>query len=227
MDPVTLIVAHAILATVAIGAIFPIGGIIIRLLSFRGVWLVHGLFQLIGYFMYIAAFGIGIWMAINLRQLDNIHAILGIVVFALLIFQPFTGYLHHRAWLRIKQRGGWSFLHVWLGRIAIIIGIVNGGLGLQLGMQLPFARPSQTWVIVYSVVAGVLGSLYILSIFIGEKRRSKQIALKKAKRQSTSRNSSSSSAKSRKSTTAGQAKKKKTGSASQTRRSREKQANYA
>lgn len=36
------LVAHAVLATFAFGFLFPAGGILIRLASFRGLWLVHG-----------------------------------------------------------------------------------------------------------------------------------------------------------------------------------------
>lgn len=56
------LIAHAVLATVAFGFMFPAGGILIRLGNFRGLWLVHGLWQLFAYSAYIAAFGLGVFV---------------------------------------------------------------------------------------------------------------------------------------------------------------------
>ncbi|KAI7183375.1 hypothetical protein KC363_g8258, partial [Hortaea werneckii] len=58
----TMIIAHAVLATLAFALLFPVGGIMIRLASFPGLWWVHGLFQIFAYMLYIAAFAIGIYM---------------------------------------------------------------------------------------------------------------------------------------------------------------------
>lgn len=49
----TMIIAHAVLASVAFVFLFPVGGIIIRLASFPGLWWVHGLFQTFAYLLYM------------------------------------------------------------------------------------------------------------------------------------------------------------------------------
>ena len=54
-----------------------------------------------------------------------------------------------------------------MGRAAILLGIVNGALGLEL------ADNSPTGTIVYSVVAAIAGSVYIATIIYGEWKRSK------------------------------------------------------
>lgn len=64
-----VLTAHAVLATLAFALFFPVGGILIRLGNFRGVWLVHGLMQVFAYILYIAAFGLGIWVCISLTPL--------------------------------------------------------------------------------------------------------------------------------------------------------------
>lgn len=58
-----VVTAHAVLACLAFAFLFPVGGILIRLASFRGVWLVHGLIQIVAYIFYIAAFGLGIYVS--------------------------------------------------------------------------------------------------------------------------------------------------------------------
>lgn len=58
-----------------------------------------------------------------------------------------------------------------MGRIAIILGMVNGGLGMQL------SGVSTAYMVVYSVLAGVMGAAYLGAIVYGEmlrKRRSKE-----------------------------------------------------
>jgi hypothetical protein len=169
----TIITAHAVLATLAFGFFFPVGGIMIRLASFPGLWWVHGLFQIFGFLLYTAAFGIGIWMCKNFYTLNDAHPIIGIVLFALLAFQPLLGYLHHVYFKRYNKRTIWSYGHIWFGRIAIILGIVNGGLGLQLAKKTRFLAPSEGAVIGYSVVAGFFGLAYILAVIFGERKRAR------------------------------------------------------
>lgn len=77
------------------------------------------------------------------------------MIVALLGLQPIFGFLHHLQYRRQGQRGIFSHIHIWYGRATIIIGIVNGGLGLQL------SGGSNTYIIVYSVLAGVSALLYV------------------------------------------------------------------
>lgn len=168
-----IITAHAVLATLAFGFFFPVGGIMIRVASFPGLWWVHGLFQMFAFVLYTAAFGIGIWMTKNFYTLNDAHPIIGIVLFALLAFQPLLGLLHHTQFKRYNKRTTWSYGHIWFGRIAIILGIVNGGLGLGLAKRTGFMAPSEGAVIGYSVVAGFFGLAYILAVIFGERKRSR------------------------------------------------------
>jgi hypothetical protein len=62
-----------------------------------------------------------------------------------------------------------SYAHIGIGRIAIILGIVNGGLGLQL------AGAQGSSVIAYAVVAAIMVLLYLASIVYGERKRSKSV----------------------------------------------------
>jgi len=171
-----IITAHAVLAALAFGFFFPVGGIMIRLGSFPGLWIVHGLFQMFGLVLYTAAFGIGIWMCRNFYTLNDAHPIIGIALFALLAFQPLLGFLHHVFFKRHGVRTIWSYGHIWFGRIAIILGIVNGGLGLGLAKRTGFMAPSEGVVIGYSVIAGFFGLAYILAAIYGERKRGRSAA---------------------------------------------------
>jgi hypothetical protein len=90
---------------------------------------------------------------------------MGTAVCALMTLQPVLGYMHHRYFVSHHKRGVVSHVHIWFGRALIIIGIVNGGLGLQL------ANSSNAYIIAYSVIAGIAAILYLAAAFIGERRR--------------------------------------------------------
>jgi hypothetical protein len=150
----------------------------IRLGSFRGVWLVHGFFQLFAYIVYIVAFGLGVWMVNNLpiNLLDTYHPIIGIIVFVLLFFQPILGFVHHVKFKKHNRRTIWSHGHLWLGRIVITLGMINGGLGLLLASDAPTFtafRPNRGQIIAYGVVAGIMWLLWVAAAIIGERRKAR------------------------------------------------------
>lgn len=73
----------------------------------------------------------------------------------LLALQPVLGLLHHRHYLKTQARGLVSYVHIWYGRVLIVLGVINGGLGLQL------ARESDGYIIAYGTVSGVVFFCYI------------------------------------------------------------------
>lgn len=172
-----VLIAHGVLASLAFVLLFPIGSILVRLSSFRGVWLIHGLFQLFAYLVYTAAVGIGIWLASQAPSqvglLHSYHPIIGLVLFAVLFFQPIMGYIHHMKYKKYQCRTLWSYGHLWLGRIGITLGMINGGLGLLLAYDAPLGfAPSRGQLIAYGIVAGIMWLLWVTAAIIGERRRS-------------------------------------------------------
>ncbi|KAF3040196.1 hypothetical protein E8E11_007935 [Didymella keratinophila] len=171
-----MLIVHGVLASLAFVILFPAGSILIRLGSFRGAWLVHGLFQIFAYLVYTAAFGLGIWLAqqapSQVGLLGQYHPIIGLLLFALLFFQPILGYIHHLRYKKLQRRTFWSYGHLWLGRIAITLGMINGGLGLLLAYDAPLGfAPSKGQVIAYGVIAALIWLLYVTAAIIGERRR--------------------------------------------------------
>jgi hypothetical protein len=160
--------AHGTLASIAFVAIFPIGAILVRLANIRHLAWTHGSLQIFGCVIFIAAAGLGVFIAQGGDYLHEPHAIIGMLLLVVLFFMPFAGVIHHRMYKTVQKRTWWSYAHIFTGRAAVVLGMVNGGLGLQLAD----ARSSYT--IAYGVFAGLMGVLYIGAIAFGELKRARK-----------------------------------------------------
>lgn len=164
-----MLIAHGVLASLAFVLLFPAGAIAIRLATFPGVVWLHAAFQICAYLVYIAAFGLGVYMATKMKLLNAYHPIIGIVVLVALFFQPILGFMHHLMFKKYQHRTLWSYAHIWLGRIAVTLGIINGGLGLKLANSMHMS--SQKGIVAYGVVAGFMWLAWVAASVIGERRR--------------------------------------------------------
>ncbi|KAI0831543.1 hypothetical protein F5Y06DRAFT_307762 [Hypoxylon sp. FL0890] len=171
--------AHGVIAALCFTILFPVGAIIMRVIPSRHTWLIHGLFQGMAYLLYVAGAALGIRLIqiikippnnTSLLQLSsaNAHPIIGIVILAVLFFMPPLGIAHHAKFKQLKRRTMYSHAHLWLGRATLTLGIINGGLGLQL------ARASQGVIIAYSIVGGILWLIWLITAVLGEIRRSRK-----------------------------------------------------
>ncbi|KAI9828959.1 MAG: hypothetical protein M1819_006458 [Sarea resinae] len=159
----------------AFAVFYPLGALVMAVFRFRGVVWVHAAVQAFAYLMIVAGVGMGIWIARGEGELNafNGHPTIGIIVFGLMTFQPFLGLAAHRSHvLESSPSSSVSSIsaqkaqpaplkatvptHVWLGRVLIILGIINGGLGLQLSANTTKGE------IAYGIIAGVLGTLYLV-----------------------------------------------------------------
>merc|ERR1711881_560505 len=77
------------------------------------------------------------------------HAIIGTIVVAILILLPVGGYIGHHMY-KSRGRNLMGLAHAWGARFAIILGIINGGLGINLA-----GEDSKFW-IPYTVIAVVV-----------------------------------------------------------------------
>jgi hypothetical protein len=160
--------AHGALAGLVFIAILPLGAILVRLTSLSA-W-IHGGLQIVGYILFIAAAGLGIYMAKASDRLNEPHAIIGLLLLAVLFFMPFIGAIHHKVYQKVQNRTLWSYGHIFTGRAAIILGMVNGGLGLHL------ADAGNSSKIAYGVLAGLMGAGYISAIIFGELKRGRNVS---------------------------------------------------
>jgi hypothetical protein len=168
-----MLIAHGVLASLAFVIFFPIGGIAIRLVSMPGIAWLHGGFQILGYALYVAAAGLGIYLACGMNLLNNHHAIIGMVLLAVLFFQPMLGWVHHLYFKKFQCRTVWSHAHIWVGRLAITLGIINGGLGLRLAQS--YNMSSRSGQIAYGVIAALVWLAWVGAMVIGESRRKKRV----------------------------------------------------
>ncbi|KAJ4348955.1 hypothetical protein N0V95_005003 [Ascochyta clinopodiicola] len=170
----TMLIAHGVLASLAFVILFPAGAIAIRLASFPGIVWIHAGFQIFAYLVYIAALGLGAYIASEMEMLDHYHPVIGIVVFIALFLQPIFGYLHHALFKKYQSRTIWSYVHIWLGRVAITLGIINGGLGLQWADSMNTS--SRGGIIAYAVIAVVVWLAWVAATVVGERRRTRKLA---------------------------------------------------
>lgn len=173
------LIAHGVLSSLAFVIFFPTGAIAIRLVSMTGMVWIHGAFQVFGYMTYIAGAGLGIHLASGFNQTGAYHAIIGMILLAVVFFMPILGYMHHLFFKKVQSRTIWSHAHIWIGRIFITLGILNGGFGLKLAQCAN--RSSRAGQIVYGVVAGLVWLAWVGAIVIGEKKRTSSLTASASK----------------------------------------------
>lgn len=166
--------AHGIAMGLAFTVMMPLGIFIIRIPNSKHAVYVHAGWQLLSWIMMIAGlvFGLRVGKILNrvryhqflftsgskapLADSDkklhnNTHTVFGTVIVVLLILQPFLGLGHHLRFRKTQKRGMWTRAHVWYGRLLILLGIINGGLGLQLAANTLGGR------IAYGIVGFISG----------------------------------------------------------------------
>lgn len=159
---VAVIWTHAILATLSWALFFPLGAIVVRVIT-KNARNIHWMVQVLGVLCFTVAFGLGAWIATTLKLWVtwNGHAILGTVIFGLMLTMPILGILHHKQYISTKKSYTYAWIHVWLGRILILAGIINGGLGLQLGYAKVHMESQRKGEIAYGVCAGFIALVWI------------------------------------------------------------------
>lgn len=184
-----VVIAHATVAALVWVILMPTGAILMRL-NLKSPWIprIHAIWQIFSFFAYVAAVGMGIWL---IRALpfadfwDDPHPRLGLALLGLTIIQPFFGFIHHSMFKKnaTKFQSGEittspgrtipGYIHLWLGRCLIILGMINGGLGIRLANTQHMQTQSVTnkAAIGYGVVAGVMFLLYVGITIAFEVRR--------------------------------------------------------
>jgi hypothetical protein len=123
--------------------LYPLGAISLHLplpsflRKVRVVPRVHVPIQILGLAIMIGAMGLGIDIAKNdLHFFERgvpAHVVVGLLATSMIVVvQPAMGILQH---LHHRKTGGksiYAYIHRWNGRVAIILGMINQGLGFQL-----------------------------------------------------------------------------------------------
>ncbi|KAB5578803.1 hypothetical protein GE09DRAFT_1262026 [Coniochaeta sp. 2T2.1] len=158
-------VSHGVLMAVAFVLLLPLGAMTPHL-SFLGrqKLRVHIGCQLFAYALILMGFVFGLWVAVGAQDwFYDPHTQLGFCLVGLVSLQPLVGVWHHLNFRRIRVRTWRYYVHIWYGRILIVMGIVDGGLGLRLAAN--YTRGEMICYVVISVAAFVLyGSAVVVSL---------------------------------------------------------------
>jgi Cytochrome domain of cellobiose dehydrogenase/Domain of unknown function (DUF2427) len=165
----TMLTAHGTLMGLSMVLLFPIGAML-RAFG-TSVWL-HAGWQTVTYLIAISGMGCGIWIALYTELLTNAHPIIGLVVVSTLSLQPIGGLLQHRHYRKHGTRGVFGWAHRVLGTLLILLGMINGGLGLQLAANSTQAE------IAYAVIAALMGAAWLAASVLGPRRRQRSEARK-------------------------------------------------
>ena len=179
-----ILLAHAILSILAFALLLPLGAILIRLTLPRLPLLnLHGLWQITALLIYAIAFGLGLWLKDRIgsarltHKWFDPHAYIGYILLGMLALQPLFGYAHHvifkTRFLAVQAgephakapgRTIVTHAHLWIGRILIPLGIINGALGIKASWSkanpLQTVKESKIAMIIYCVGAGVVYLIY-------------------------------------------------------------------
>jgi Cytochrome domain of cellobiose dehydrogenase len=155
--------SHGIIMAVVFLLLFPIGALMIYLPFGRKVLLAHAPIQVLAAALLIVGMILGVILGVRIDEYDGYHQIIGyIVVSCLLLFQPVLGFIQHLRHRKFGERTIFGHIHRWLGRILILLGVINGGLGLYTTGEIG-SESVPTWsVIAYSVIAAVVCIIYIV-----------------------------------------------------------------
>merc|ERR1711939_1218972 len=146
--------AHGIVMGIVVVLLFPFGAMFMRM---GGSGIVHGILQVLSLCGLLVGLGLGVKLA-DLRRMNltTTHPLFGLILTGLFLLQPILGLIHHIQYKRNLSRAGVSHLHIWYGRILMLLAVINGGLGLKL------ANNSRNGEIAYGVVAAVVGVVYVV-----------------------------------------------------------------
>jgi hypothetical protein len=150
--------------------LFPLGAISLHLplppflRKIRIIPSIHAPIQILGLAMMVGAMGLGISIANDLHLFSGsgsvpAHVVIGLLATSLIIVvQPAMGGMQHRHFKKTGGKSVYGCIHRWTGRVAIVLGMINQGLGFQL-VALGTVVKAHSLVRNF-VVLGVLGGIW-------------------------------------------------------------------
>jgi hypothetical protein len=136
---------------------------------------IHAPLQILSIILVIVGLALGVRLAKPLGLTTGYHQVIGYVLVAIILSaQPILGLLQHLHFRNTGTRSGMGVGHQWLGRIVIIIGVVNGGLGMRQSGPVGDGWVPNYAPIVYSTVAAVVFLIYV-AVVMGTALRKKNL----------------------------------------------------
>ncbi|KAL6805744.1 hypothetical protein J3E68DRAFT_22863 [Trichoderma sp. SZMC 28012] len=131
--------AHAAFMVFSFMLLIPIGTILIRMEKLAKF---HKFNQTFALCLVLAGFAFGILTSFNYqrsRGFHSLHQVLGFITILLLFVQLAAGILHHLKWRKTKQPTTFGKVHLWNGRIVMILGAANGYIGFGFALDRKYA----------------------------------------------------------------------------------------
>ncbi|KAI3332886.1 hypothetical protein F4824DRAFT_474025 [Ustulina deusta] len=128
-------ILHAVFMVLAFVGIWPFGILVLRV---GGSVRWHAINQAVAFGLVLVGAILGFVISTSYnrsKKFNTPHQIIGILVFVFVIAQLALGYLHHRIYKKTQQPTKMAPIHVWLGRLVILLGIVNGFTGFPLALS--------------------------------------------------------------------------------------------
>lgn len=172
--------AHACIMSIVFIVLYPLGAISLHLpiehIPFlkntylkKKVMAMHVPIQVLAFVMMVGGMALGIRIAHDLDYLSHpvqAHVVIGLLVVSVIIlFQPIMGILQH---LHFKKTGGksvFAYLHRWIGRCAIVLGMINSGLGFQLAQHSGIIVSAGSYIRSYVILGVLVTAWFSLVVF--------------------------------------------------------------
>ncbi|RYP04208.1 hypothetical protein DL764_004598 [Monosporascus ibericus] len=163
---VRILTAHWVIMFIVWLILFPLGSVLMPLF---GNWIFHATWQSVTFVLMWVGFALGRFAFNRFGETGSTHTNFGTVIVCLMVLQPIGGYMHHRYFLQHKRRGAISHVHIWYGRALMLMGVVNGGLGIRWAADGEIR--GSPLMIAYSVVAAGMAVIYLGGKGFGVARR--------------------------------------------------------
>ncbi|PTB63099.1 hypothetical protein BBK36DRAFT_1144160 [Trichoderma citrinoviride] len=180
--------AHACIMSIVFIVLYPLGAISVHLPIdqipyLRNTYLqnkimaMHVPIQILAFVMMVGGMALGIRVAQFLGFIHDpvrAHVVIGLLtVCTIILFQPALGVLQHRHFKRTGGKSKFAYIHRWIGRGAIILGMINTGLGFQLAKKNVIIH-NKTYVREY-VLLGILVTAWVFFVLYDEFRLRRRV----------------------------------------------------
>jgi hypothetical protein len=166
---------HAIVMSLVFLVLIPFAALTLYLPYTKKVPHIHAPLQVLSIILVIVGLALGVQLAKPLGLTTGYHQVIGYVVVAIMLSaQPILGLLQHLHFRNTGTRSGMGVGHQWLGRIVILTGVVNGGLGMRQSGPVGDGWVPSYAPVAYSIVAAAVSLIYI-GVVVGTALRKKNV----------------------------------------------------
>lgn len=120
--------AHALIMIFVFVGMMPLAVIILRIFKSPKF---HGIAQTLSAILGVTGAGLGLVVGMKYNRtkgFKSAHQIIGLLVIIMMIGQFVLGFMHHRMYQKTKLPTKLAPIHIWLGRVVISGGVINGFL---------------------------------------------------------------------------------------------------